>query len=167
MVIFDSYEVPMKKEETVDFNIKATWHAISRMYNQYGDKFDLTASTGFVLLNIDVDHGTPATKIAPLMGLEARSLTRMLKSMEERKWIFREKDPDDGRSVRIRLTDLGKEKREISRRSVKEFNNRVKSLVSTDKLKTFFEVIKSINSLIDDKNHLHTFIQELEYETSH
>ena len=74
----------MKREETVDFNIKVTWHAISRMYNQYGDKFELTASTGFVLLNIDVEDGTPATKIAPLMGLEARSLTRMLKSMEER-----------------------------------------------------------------------------------
>ena len=157
----------MKREETVDFNIKATWHAISRMYNQYGDKFELTASTGFVLLNIDADEGTPATKIAPLMGLEARSLTRMLKSMEERGWIYREKDPEDGRSVRIRLTDLGNEKREISRRSVKEFNRRVRSIVSDEKLDVFFEVINGINSLINDKNHLHTFIEELEYETSH
>jgi len=157
----------MKREETVDFNIKATWHAISRMYNQYGDKFELTASTGFVLLNIDVEDGTPATKIAPLMGLEARSLTRMLKSMEERGWIYREKDPEDGRSVRIRLTPLGKEKREISRRSVKEFNRRVRSIVSDEKLDVFFEVINGINSLINDKNHLHTFIEELEYETSH
>ncbi len=157
----------MKREETVDFNIKATWHAISRMYNQYGDKFELTASTGFVLLNIDAEDGTPATKIAPLMGLEARSLTRMLKSMEERGWIYREKDPEDGRSVRIRLTPLGKEKREISRRSVKEFNRRVRSIVSDDKLDVFFEVINGINSLINDKNHLHTFIEELEYETSH
>ncbi len=157
----------MKREETVDFNIKATWHAISRMYNQYGDKFELTASTGFVLLNIDADRGTPATKIAPLMGLEARSLTRMLKSMEAKKWIYREKDPEDGRSVRICLTQLGREKREISRRSVKEFNNRVKSMVSEEKLDVFFEVIKAINTLIDDKNHLHTFIEELQYETSH
>ena len=157
----------MKREETVDFNIKATWHAISRMYNQYGDKFELTASTGFVLLNIDVEDGTPATKIAPLMGLEARSLTRMLKSMEERGWIYREKDPDDGRSVRIRLTKVGKEKREISRKSVKEFNNRVQAAVSQEKLETFFEVINSINIILDDKNHLHTFIEELEYETSH
>ena len=112
----------MKKEETLDYNIKATWHAISRMYNQYGEKFEITASTGFVLLNIDAENGTPATKIAPLMGLEARSLTRMLKSMEERKWIYRQRDPQDGRSVRIFLTDLGKQKREISRLSVIGFN---------------------------------------------
>ncbi len=157
----------MKREDTVDFNIKATWHAISRMYNQYGDKFEITASTGFVLLNIDVDNGTPATKIAPLMGLESRSLTRMLKSMEERNWIYRKKDPEDGRSVRIFLTDLGKRKREISRLSVKEFNRRVRNLISDDKLQIFLEVINAINEVIEDKNHLHTFIEELQYETSH
>ncbi len=157
----------MKREDTVDFNIKATWHAISRMYNQYGDKFEITASTGFVLLNIDVENGTPATKIAPLMGLESRSLTRMLKSMEERNWIYRKRDPEDGRSVRIFLTDLGKRKREISRLSVKEFNRRVRNLISDEKLQIFLEVINAINEVIEDKNHLHTFIEDLQYETSH
>ena len=97
----------MKKEVTVDYNIKSAWHSISRMYNSYGVNFDVTASTGFVLLNIDAEKGTPATKIAPMMGLESRSLTRMLKSMEEKGWIYRQKDPEDGRSVRIFLSDEG------------------------------------------------------------
>ena len=66
----------MKQEESVDYQIKATWHAISRMYNQQAIKYDITTSIGFVLLNIDSHEGTPATKIAPLMGLEARSLTK-------------------------------------------------------------------------------------------
>ena len=74
----------MKKELTIDYNIKAAWHAIMRMYNQYGQDFDITASTGFVLLNIDSEQGTPATKIAPALGMESRSLTRMLKSLEEK-----------------------------------------------------------------------------------
>ena len=86
---------------------------------------DVQGSTGFVLLNIDIDEGTPATKIAPALGMEARSLTRMLKSLEEKGWIYREPDPKDGRSIRIFLTDLGKEKRELSRRAVREFNLQV------------------------------------------
>ncbi len=45
------------------------------------------------------------------MGLEARSLTRLLKSMEEKGLIFREADKVDKRSVRIRLTEKGREKR--------------------------------------------------------
>jgi DNA-binding MarR family transcriptional regulator len=154
----------MKRELTVDYNIKSAWHAISRMYNQYGINFDVTASTGFVLLNIDAEKGTPATKIAPMMGMESRSLTRMLKSMEEKKWIYRQKDPDDGRSVRIFLTDLGKEKREISRKSVREFNSRIQDKVETDKLKTFFEVINTINEVADDKATIQEFVSMMQSE---
>ena len=155
----------MKREETIDYNIKATWHAISRMYNQYGSEFDITASSGFVLLNIDVEEGTAATKIAPQMGLEARSLTRILKSMEEKGWIVREKDPTDGRSVRICLTTLGKEKREISRRAVREFNKRIQQMIPEAKLVAFFEVISTIKNIIEDKQLFQQLAQEFIYET--
>jgi len=137
----------MRREETVDHTIKSAWHAIARMYNQQASKYDVTTSIGFVLLNIHSEEGTPATKIAPLMGLEARSLTRMLKTMEEKKLIYRHPDPIDKRSVRIYLTDLGKKKKELSRASVLLFNNRVRELISESKLKVFFEVISEINQL--------------------
>ncbi|WP_436514460.1 MarR family winged helix-turn-helix transcriptional regulator [Ekhidna sp. To15] len=140
----------MKREETVDYNIKGLWHSISRMYNQYGASYDITASTGFVLLNIDVDKGTPATKIAPLLGMESRSLTRMLKAMEEKGWVYREKDPTDGRSVRIFLSEVGKEKRELSRRAVREFNSKVRTSISEEKLNDFFSVVSQINEIIDE-----------------
>jgi DNA-binding MarR family transcriptional regulator len=48
------------------------------------------------------------------MGMEATSLTRTLKSMEE-KGLIRKKNPDDGRGVLIYLTELGKEKRLIKK----------------------------------------------------
>jgi len=142
----------MKREETIDHNVKMLWHAIYRMYNQQAVKHDITTSIGFVLLIINSKEGTPATKIAPLMGLESRSLTRMLKSMEEKGFIYREKDPNDGRSVRIFLTDLGKQKREISRATVLEFNTTANQLIEKEKLDTFFEVIEQINNLIDKKS---------------
>jgi len=142
----------MKREETIDHNVKMLWHAIYRMYNQQAVKHDITTSIGFVLLIINSKEGTPATKIAPLMGLESRSLTRMLKSMEEKGFIYREKDPNDGRSVRIFLTDLGKQKREISRATVLEFNTTANELIEKEKLDIFFEVIEQINNLIDRKS---------------
>lgn len=142
----------MKREETVDYNIKAAWHAIYRMYNQKAIKNDITTSIGFVLLNIQSEEGTPATKIAPLMGLEARSLTRMLKTMEQKGLIYKEPDPIDKRSVRIFLTPLGKEKKVISSKTVKDFNNEVRAVVPEDKLKIFFEVIQDINKIIEQNN---------------
>jgi|TARA_B110000503_G_scaffold128303_1_gene199106 MarR family transcriptional regulator, organic hydroperoxide resistance regulator len=151
----------MKKEQTIDFNIKIAWHAISRMYSQYGQKFEISPSTGFVLLNIDSNEGTPATKIAPLMGLETRSLTRILKAMESKKWIMRQKDPLDGRSVRIFLTTLGKQKREISRRSVKAFNQHILEKTNSDQLKIFFQVMNVINDVATDKEKIQSFLVEI------
>ena len=137
----------MRKEETVDHCIKTAWHAISRMYNQQAWKHDITTAIGFVLLNIHAEQGTPATKIAPLMGMEARSLTRTLKTMEEKGLIHRVPDVVDKRSVRIFLTDLGKRKKEVSRETVLQFNGRVREQIAPQKLRTFFIVMNEINAL--------------------
>lgn len=139
----------MRREETVDHNIKAAWHSIARMYNQQAQKYDATMSMGFVLLNINAEEGTAATKIAPLMGLEARSLTRLLKSMEEKGLIYREADKNDKRSVRICLTKEGKRKKEMSKQTVLRFNEVVRQEIPEEKLKVLFEVLQKINLIID------------------
>ncbi|CCH56096.1 transcriptional regulator, MarR family [Fibrisoma limi BUZ 3] len=142
----------MKKEKTVDFHIKWSWHAISRMYNAYAARYDMTMAIGYVLLNIDLEDGTPATKIGPLLGMEPRSLVRMLKSLEERGWIRREIDESDKRFVRIYLTDEGKKKREIAREGVIQFNNLIREKIPLEKLVLFFDVIKDINRLVEEEN---------------
>jgi DNA-binding MarR family transcriptional regulator len=140
----------MKREETIDYNIKAAWHSIARMYNQQAAKYQGTMSIGFALLNIQSEEGTPATKIAPLMGLEARSLTRLLKSMEERGLIYRKADKVDKRSVRIYLTKEGKKHRDKSKETVLRFNEAVREEIPASKLNVFFEVVQSINQLIEE-----------------
>jgi len=142
----------MHREETVDYNIKAAWHAISRMYNQQAAMYDATMSMGFVLLTIDVEEGTPATKIAPLMGLEARSLTRLLKTLEQKEIIYRQADDCDKRMVRIYLTKEGKEKREKARQTVLKFNNTVFEQIPKYKLDVFFEVLQDISQIIETNN---------------
>jgi MarR family transcriptional regulator, organic hydroperoxide resistance regulator len=139
----------MTREETVDYHIKSAWHAISRMYNQHAAVEDFTTAIGFVLININSKEGTPATKIAPLIGLETRSLTRMLKTMEEKGLIFKSPDPIDKRSVRIFLTEEGKRKKEISILTIKQFNEKVREKVSEAELKVFFGVFEKIQQVID------------------
>ena len=142
----------MKREDTVDFNIKASWHAIARMYNQQAMQYGGTMSIGFALLNIHSEEGTPATKIAPMMGLEARSLTRLLKSMEEKGLIYRETDKNDKRSVRIRLTKEGKQNKEKAKDTVLRFNEVVHKEIDDEKLDAFFDVLRKINQIIERNN---------------
>lgn len=140
------------KDKTIDYVLRATWQAVSRMYNEEAAKYGATMATGFALLSIDRENGTPSTALGPRMGMEATSLTRTLKSMEEKGLIYRKPNPNDGRGVLIYLTDFGKEKRELSKNTVLKFNETVRQNVSPEKLLHFMEVAEIINELIQDKN---------------
>ncbi|KVV14060.1 MarR family winged helix-turn-helix transcriptional regulator [Flavobacterium sp. TMP13] len=140
------------KEKTIDYILRATWQAVSRMYNEEASKYEATMATGFALLSIDKEVGTPSTALGPRMGMEATSLTRTLKSMEDKGLIVRKKNPTDGRGVLIYLTEFGKEKRELSKNTVLKFNETIKQNVSPEKLEHFFEVAEIINELIAEKN---------------
>ena len=142
----------MQKEQTIDHVLRATWQAVAKMYNEQAVKHNSTMAMAFVLLNIDIEKGTPSTSLGPQMGMEPTSLSRILKSMEEKGAIYREKNPEDGRSVLIKLTDFGIEKRMVSREHVIQFNETVKKHISEVKIKNFFEVTHTINKLINSKN---------------
>ena len=139
------------QDKTIDYILRYTWQAVAKMYNEEATKYGATMATGFALLSIDKEKGTPSTTLGPKMGMEATSLTRTLKSMEDKGLIYRKKNPADGRGVLIYLTDLGKEKRELSKNTVLLFNDTVKANLSEDQLKNFFEVSEIINQLINDK----------------
>ncbi len=139
------------KDKTIDYVLRATWQAVARMYNEEASKYGATMATGFALLSIDREKGISSTALGPKMGMEATSLTRTLKSMEEKGLITRKRNPDDGRGVIIQLTPFGQEKRELSKSSVIKFNETIKNNVSPEKLHNFMEVSEIINDLISDK----------------
>ena len=140
------------KDITIDYALRATWQAVARMYNEEAKKFGSTMAVGFTPLSIDPKTGTPSTSLGPKMGMEATSLSRILKRMEEQGLIERKPNPKDGRGVLIHLTDFGLEKRTDSKNVVLRFNESVRSKVSQDKLDGFFEVMDSINEMIAEKN---------------
>jgi DNA-binding MarR family transcriptional regulator len=142
----------MQKEQTIDHVLRATWQSVAKMYNEQAVKHDSTMAMAFVLLNIDIENGTPSTALGPQMGMEPTSLSRILKNMEEKGAIYREKNPEDGRGVLIKLTNFGIEKRNISKQHVIQFNNAIKANISEEKIKHFFEVTQTINKLIAEKS---------------
>lgn len=139
------------KGKTIDYVLRTTWLAVQKMYNEEASKFEATMATAFTLLSIDPKKGTPSTSLGPKMGMEATSLSRILKVLEERNLIKREPNPEDGRGVLIHLTEFGLEKREESRQRVFTFNDKVKGEIDNEKLNHFYEVSDIILDLINDK----------------
>lgn len=139
------------KDLTIDYALRATWQAVIKMYNEEAKNYGLTMAIGFTLLSIDPKKGTPSTALGPKMGMESTSLSRILKSIEEKGYIERRPNPNDGRGVLIYLTALGLAKRKDSKEVVLRFNEAVKEDIAEEDLIGFFKTVEVINKLILDK----------------
>jgi DNA-binding MarR family transcriptional regulator len=152
---FDSGLIPYQPDNVltkvdIGFDVKVTWLAIARMFSPLANEHGITVAMGFALLNISREKGTPATKIAPLLGMEPRSLTRLIKKLEEDGFVYRKQDPEDKRSVRIFLTPLGIEKKDIAQARVERFNTAVRAMIKEKDLRTFFDVLEKIHLVIKE-----------------
>lgn len=140
------------KHKTIDHILRSVWMSVSKMYQEEAAKLDSTMATGFTLISIDPEHGSPSTALGPKMGMEATSLSRLLKSMEARELISRKPHPEDGRSVLICLTDFGQQMREYSKEIVLGFDQIVRQKINETELKTFLKVAETIMELSQDSS---------------
>jgi DNA-binding MarR family transcriptional regulator len=85
------------------------------------------------------------------MGMEATSLSRTLKNMEDKGLIYRKRNPNDGRSVLIFLTEYGIDMRNITREKVLSFNQAIHENLDTEKIAHFHEVSNTILELIQQR----------------
>ena len=140
------------RTKTIDHFLRATWQAVSKMYNEEASKYGASMATGLALLSIDTEEGVPSTSLGPRMGMESTSLSRTLKTMENQGLIRRERNPDDGRGVLIKLTKEGLEKRSLSKEVVIQFNQSIEKAVSVKDLESFYKVIELILQKVQDRS---------------
>ena len=126
--------------------------AVQKMYNEEAGTKGSTMATGFALISIDPENGTPSTALGPKMGIEATSLSRTLKKMEQQGLIDRKPNPEDGRGVLIHLTSFGKKMREFSKGVVLRFDEAVQEQICEEDIKIFKKVASTITELISNKN---------------
>ena len=139
------------KDKTIDYILRTTWLAVQKMYNEEASEYGITMATGFTLLSVDPQNGTPSTSLGPKMGMEATSLSRILKTLENLSLIERLPNPNDGRGVLIHLTEQGLKNREEVKQNVLKFNSVIKTEISEEKLNNFYEVSDCIMNLISNK----------------
>ena len=151
----------MKPEETIDFNLRWTWLNINRYYNDAAAEYGSSMSVGMVLLNIDVENGTPSTKLGPKMGMEPTSLSRTIKNMEDEGLIARKSDDSDGRKSIVHLTPLGLEKRDLAKKVVLDFNETVRKKLKESDIQIFLKVLSTVNKTIEGKTYTVNFKRTL------
>tara|TARA_Y100000766_G_C18561800_1_gene438000 strand:+ start:116 stop:490 length:375 start_codon:yes stop_codon:yes gene_type:complete len=121
------------------------------MHNEEAKKYGGTLSHAQALLNLNPKKGIPSTSLGPKMGMESTSLSRTLKSMEELKLIKRVSNPEDRRSVLIKLTEKGIDLRNLAKKNGLKFNKVVYEKIGKEDINIFFSVMNKINKMIKKK----------------
>lgn len=140
--------------ETVDSKLKTAWQIISRMYNAEAAQYGGSIAIGHFLLNIDSKSGAFASDIAPRLGMEGTSLSRIINTLEKEKLITRKSDKGDKRKVKIVLTQKGKENKELAKKIVRNFNSQIENKLGKNKIEDFHQTVNLIIQLAEERNKL-------------
>lgn len=146
----------MKPEDTLDYFLKVVWQSVANKYNQIASGYGITQALGYMLINIH-DEGTAVSQIAFLLGVKSTSLSRSLKNMEELGLVYRQTDELDKRSVKIFLTDFGKEKKQVAKEVVRKFNEYLNAHLAEEERMQLTEILVKVNKLTleyDPNNHV-------------
>lgn len=141
-----------KHTETIDSKLKSAWQIVSRMYNSEASQHNATIAIGHFLLNVDSQEGSYASDIAPRLGTESTSLSRIINSLENEKLIIRKPDKKDLRKTKILLTAKGKRKKELAKTYVRDFNQLVEQRLGKSRLEEFYKTINEIIELAEEKS---------------
>jgi DNA-binding MarR family transcriptional regulator len=137
--------------ETVDSMIKTSWQRISRMYNTVAIQYGGSVAIGYFLLNINSKEGSYASDIAPLLGMESTSLSRIIKTLETEKMIIRKIDKNDKRKVKLLLTAKGKKNKELAKQIVRNFNKKIEKTIGRKNVVVFLKTLTDISELADQQ----------------
>tara|TARA_B110000037_G_C17124532_1_gene507438 strand:+ start:3335 stop:3784 length:450 start_codon:yes stop_codon:yes gene_type:complete len=138
--------------EMVLYRMKTSWLKIEKFYNEIAQSNDVSLSMAFVLMAINNEKGSTVTSIAPRIGLEPNSLSRILKNLKEKGLIYKKKSSEDKRKVYICLTSLGVEKQILALEKMNTLESSIKERISREQLEGFFAVNKAIFSSIENFN---------------
>ena len=91
------------------FPLYAVSNLITRKYKPLLDKLDLTYTQYIVMMVLWEEQQVNEKCLCEALCLKSNTLTPLLKKLEEKGYIKKEKDKDDERNLVITLTEAGEE----------------------------------------------------------
>jgi len=99
---------PIPLDGQLCFSIYGATIAINRAYKPLLDGLGLTYPQYLVLHTLWETDGLTIGAVADRLSLEPSTITPLVKRMEQAGFVTRQRDPEDERQVRVRLTDRGR-----------------------------------------------------------
>lgn len=96
-------------DDLVCFDLYVASRAVTRRYRPMLDRHDLTYPQYLAIVHLGAEGASSVKDVAGAMRLDHATVTPLLQRMEARGLLDRTRDPADGRSSLVDLTDAGRE----------------------------------------------------------
>ncbi len=140
-------------ENQLCFPLYVASRLTTKLYAPYLKKLDITYPQYLVLLVLWKENTQSVKQIGKKLFLESNTLTPLLKRLEQKKIIKRERDKNDERAVLISLTKIGQELKEKALNIPSEIVNTLQNFdVSSGQMENFkdtlLKLVENLNEVV-------------------
>lgn len=137
---------PIKFDETISYLLAKVTTAFRNALERHMTEIDLHSGQTFLLIELWNEDGLKQVDLAKRLGVKAPTVSNMLRGLEEINLVHTEPAADDGRSIRVFLTEKGKKIRfEVEKRWVDVEMECISTLSKNDQL-ILQDVLKRLRS---------------------
>ena len=103
---------PLKLENQLCFPIYACAREIAKAYAPYLNEIDLTYTQYVTMMVMGEKDNISFKELGKKLFLDSGTLTPVIKNLEKKGFVSKQRDPEDERNVIVSITDSGKALRE-------------------------------------------------------
>ena len=156
----------MEREQTIGFRIRTLSLSIKRAIDasRARSDFSCTGTHGWVIgyLYENRHRDVFQRDIEKQFSVRRPTMTEILKLMEKNGLLVRERDENDARLKKIRLTPLALSIHERHERHIESFEATLREGISDSEMQTFFAVIDKLKANVIRAENEHSYIPEEE-----
>ncbi|MBI6872359.1 MarR family winged helix-turn-helix transcriptional regulator [Clostridium aciditolerans] len=134
----------MELNECINFLLTKAQHTVFQYLKTNLAQFDVTPVQYGILKCLWDEDGQTPKQIARTLSLDGSTITGILDRMENKNLVRRTPDPDDRRTLKVVITNQGRELRECIEEVIEEVNKRILEIFTSEEqeqLKKFLEQI--------------------------
>lgn len=129
-------------DKQLSFPIYLVSKEIIRKYTPWLDKLDLTYTQYIVMMYFWEREKSNVKEIGKILLLDSSTLTPLLKKLEKKGFITREKSSVDERNLEVTLTEKGRKLKEKARNIPEKMKARID--LSENEIKTLFTLMNKV-----------------------
>jgi DNA-binding MarR family transcriptional regulator len=133
------------KETSIGYALTTTLNLLRKHFNREIKKFDLSSEQYGVLKLISEEKQLTPTQIAELLNRDKATITRIIKSLDNKKLI--KKEQINNRSFYVKLTDESKKIIKDVDKIALKYQKKIIDEIGEDKIKEMLSTLKKIRDL--------------------